>query len=398
MRKSEWSDNELKQLLKEMPKIKDHRDPRDIYQSLSIKANKRRRPVWVIPSIATAAAAVLMLLLLSPSVWQNIIQNTDKSSNSEVAIDNKRNDMSNAKKGEVNSFDTNPGTADNAGLAADKHSIMAIATPETAIYAEDIVDQEVITYLVPDQNAQILVPVSVIVPKENKTWLEMFQSNSEKLTEEQWGLSDYYPLNAKISMVDDQTINIDVPEGHFYGTGSANETSFMTIIQETLDRQEQFQKVTFSTNGNSGIMLGNYGEKTEINRSEMKQKHGYFLFTPNNSNLPFLVPSIEVYNDIETALSSMRNNNETFGLNSPLSFHFNVSSSGEDQLVIKVEDNGQLTDEPQNVYAIEAILLTAKEFGYSSVKFENASINQVGRFNLQNEIKVPIAPNKVILQ
>lgn len=401
MRKSEWSDNELEQLLKEMPKIKDHRDPRDIYQSLSIKAKKRRRPVWVVPSVATAAAAVLMLLLLSPSIWQNIVQNSDKSSKSEVAIEDSNKDMKRAAKkvdeGNVNSFDANPGI-NNAGLTTDHNSIMAVATPETAVYAEDVVDQEVVTYLVPDQNAQILVPVSVVVPKENKTWLEMFETNAVKLTEEQWGLSEYYPLNAKIEMVDDRTINIDVPEGHFYGNGSANETSFMRIIQETLNHQDQFQKVTFSTNGKKGIMLGNEGEKTEVNRSDIKEKHGYLLFTPNNSHLPFLVPSIEAYTDIATALSSMRNDNEIYGLKSPLSFNFNVNAGSENQLIITIEDNNQLTDEPQNIYAIESILMTAKEFGYSTVKFENASINQVGRFDLQNEIKVPIAPNKVSIQ
>ncbi|WP_442594621.1 negative regulator of sigma-X activity [Neobacillus sp. D3-1R] len=401
MRKSEWSDNELEQLLKEMPKIKDHRDPRDIYQSLSIKAKKRRRPVWVIPSIATAAAAVLMLLLISPNILQNIGQNSDKSSKSEVASQDNSKEMRQAKKvdeGQMNSLDANPGVDNNnTGFAAD-HSLMAIATPETAVYAEDVLDQEVITYLVPDQNAQLLVPVSVIVPKENKTWLDMFQANSEKLTEDQWGLSDYYPLNAKISIVDKQTINIDVPEDHYYGMGSANETSFLTIIQQTLNHQDQVQKVTFSTNGKPGIMLGNTGEKEELQRSEEKEKHGYFLFMPNTSNMPFLVPSIEEFNDIESALESMRTENEVYGLKSALSFDFEIIEKAGELLTIKIKDNSPLTDEPKNVYAIESILLTAKEFGFTSVKFENASIAQIGRFDLQNEIKVPIAPNKVSVQ
>jgi hypothetical protein len=390
MKKSEWSDHELEQLLQQMPKVKDHRDPRDIYQSLSLKAKKRKAPVWIVPSVASLAA-VLLLFILAPQVWQGNFQDSATRQESKEVTDDRSNKMELTK---INPED------DTKNEISNGNDISIMSAPDaTAIYEEDVMEQQVITYAIPDQNAQILVPVSVLVPMENHSWVELYQSQAEKLTEVQWGLSDYFPLNGTLSMVDEQTLNIDVPEDHVYGNGSANETIFISTLEEMLSRNENLQKVTFSTNGNPGIMFGNNGERFEVNKPETKKK-SYFIFNPNNQNLPFIVPGIEVFSDIRTALESMRIGNETYGLEPsiPTEFVFDINESSQEQLILTFTGKEQLTDESKYVYCIEAILLTAKEFGYKSVKFENSPIPQIGRFNMENEIRVPVAPNKVILQ
>lgn len=388
MKKSEWSDNELEQLLRQMPKVQDHRDPRDIYQSLSLKAKKRKAPVWIVPSVASVAA-VLLLFLLAPQVWQGNIQDKATEEKS-VAVEDR------SKNTEMAKVDPNK----DSGKASLSQDISIMATEfETAIYKEDIIDQEVITYMIPDQNAQILVPVSVLVPKENKSWAELYQTNSESLSEAQWGLSDFYPLNATLSMIDEKTMNVDVPEGHVYGSGSANEILFTSTMDEILFRHENLQKITFSTNGVPGIMLGNTGQLMELNKPTLK-KRAYFLFNPNNQNMPFIVPGIDTFTDIDTALESMRTENAINGFKPsiPSDFVYKVDASSSEQLILTFDTNVQLTNDAKNIYAIEAILLTAKEFGYEKVKFVNAPITQIGRFNLENEVNVPVAPNKVFLQ
>jgi hypothetical protein len=390
MKKSEWSDHELEQLLQQMPKVKDHRDPRDIYQSLSLKAKKRKAPVWIVPSVASLAA-VLLLFILVPQVWQGNFEDSATRQESKEVTDDRSNKMELTK---INPED------DTKNEISNGNDISIMSAPDaTAIYEEDVMEQQVITYAIPDQNAQILVPVSVLVPMENRSWVELYQSQSEKLTEVQWGLSDYFPLNGTLSMVDEQTLNIDVPEDHVYGNGSANETIFISTLEEMLSRNENLQKVTFSTNGNPGIMFGNNGERFEVNKPETKKK-SYFIFNPNNQNLPFIVPGIDVFSDIRTALESMRVGNETYGLEPsiPAEFVFDINESSQEQLILSFTGKEQFTDESKYVYCIEAILLTAKEFGYKSVKFENSPIPQIGRFNMENEIRVPVAPNKVILQ
>ncbi|MHC0036075.1 negative regulator of sigma-X activity [Pseudoneobacillus sp. C159] len=390
MKKSEWSDKELEELLRQMPKMKDHRDPRDIYQSLSLKAKKRKNKAWIVPSIASVAAA-LLLFILAPQVWQVVFQDSSEKQKSEinVAHEDAGEQFNMAKIAPDVKDNIEPKSGAEQGI-----SIMSTSF-ETALYEDELVDQDVITYTIPDQNAQLLVPVSIMVPKDGKSWLDHYLDYQGKLTEEQWGLTEYYPLNAKLTMVDDRTLNVDVKEGHRYLEGSASEVLFFDTMKGLLQNYN-LDKITFSTNGNPGIVGGNTGE-TQYLSKQNELKHSYFVFQPNNQNSPFIVPGIDTFTDIESALSSMKVGYEAYGLQPslPADFNFEIDSSLGDVLLIKVADGYPFTEEPKNIYAIEAILLTSKEFGYKAVKFENTNVQQIGRFNLQNEIKVPIAPNKV---
>jgi hypothetical protein len=396
LRKSEWNDSGVEEILREMPKIKDYRDPKVIYQSLSIKAKKPKQFVWFIPSLASATAAMLFFLII-PNMFNSLSDDKKINMKSEVAIE--ESDINLKMSEEVPENGITAINSDEANGNNIQYTFHTSKTYETAVYAEDLIDQTVITYFVPDKNAQILVPVSIIVPENGETWFELFKLNAEKLTEEQWGLSDYYPINARLSLSDNQTtMNVDVTEGHQYGKGSSNETSFERLLQLTMKNQNQIDIVSFSTNGKPGIMLGNYGEIKVLNTNDVKANHAYYLYQSNNSSLPFLVPSVRLYSDIESALGAMYLSEEDiYGLKPSLSFQFDIDTSSKHMLVLTLKGDIEITNEPHNIYAIEAILLTAKEFGFETVKFENISTPQLGRFNLQDELKVPIAPNKVIL-
>jgi hypothetical protein len=388
MKKSGWSDNELEELLRQMPKLKDHRDPRDIYQSLSLKARKRKQRAWIVPSIASAAAAIL-LFILAPQVWQLVIQDSSDEPKSEVNIAQEDDsEQFNMAKIAPNVEGTKESITGDMGIS------MTAMSVETAVYDDNLVEQEVITYSIPDQNAQILVPVSIIVPKDGKSWLDHYIEYQAHLTEEQWGLSEYYPLNATLTMVDEKTLNVDVNEGHSYMAGSTSEGQFLGTMQGLLQNYN-LDKITFSTNGKPGIEGGNTGRLETLPKENLKRS--YFVFQPNNQNAPFIVPGIETFTDIQSALSSMKVGNEGYGLQPslPADFNFEIDSSSEDVLMIRMADGYPFTEEAKNIHAIEAILLTAKEFGYKAVKFDNTSVIQIGSFNLQNEIKVPVAPNKV---
>ncbi|UOK56899.1 hypothetical protein MGI18_19400 [Bacillus sp. OVS6] len=46
---------------------------------------------------------------------------------------------------------------------------------------------------------------------------------------------------------------------------------------------------------------------------------------------------------------------------------------------------------------LEAILMTAKEFGYENVKFEGINVDRVGDMNVTEAVPVPFSPNPVEL-
>ncbi|MEH7107385.1 hypothetical protein [Bacillus sp. JJ1764] len=86
MKKSEWSDKELVELLRRMPEIKDYRHPHDIYRNLPIK--KRKIAAWIVPGIA-AAAALFLFFLLVPKFMNSNQYSMDQSSDEKSTVSQK---------------------------------------------------------------------------------------------------------------------------------------------------------------------------------------------------------------------------------------------------------------------------------------------------------------------
>ncbi|MDZ5471160.1 GerMN domain-containing protein (plasmid) [Bacillus sp. 31A1R] len=407
MKKSEWSDKQLEELLREMPKIEDHRDPRDIYQNVASKLKKRQQRTWVVPSIATVAAAALFLIL-SPNLM-NWEQSTDRSveslDQSNSAVEMKMVQNNEAKDSNIESIEEEELKDDAQGVSIQKddtESNKRVLTVEemrkTAVYEQDAEGNEVFTYAIPDQNAQLVVPVSVVVPKvEGKTKFTTFEEWMAKLSEQEWGLTDYYPLNASLQYDDEsKVLNIDVPKDHQYGIGSAEQTSFLKILNDTLYMMN-IEKVSLTTEGSPGIMFDNYGMKEEIT-VQPTSNHAYYFFYPNTEEeKPYLVPTNETFNSVEEALQKMKEPMEELGLTPSIPSDINfevIPSKSKDLLVIQLDSNSKLTDDSSTLYMIEAILLTAKDFNYQKVKIENSNLAQIGDFIFNEEWKVPVAPNK----
>ncbi|HLO10802.1 MAG TPA: hypothetical protein VK190_00950 [Pseudoneobacillus sp.] len=392
MKKSEWSDRELEELLMQMPKIKDHRNPRDIYQNLSLK--RRKTKSWLLPSLATAAALLLFFILV-PKLMDGAHSSSDKqaemtSFNTEIKdADQKKNSTFAMDKGE-------PSSKEKALSGTPKNEVMTTSTVKTAIYADDVGNGKVLTYWIPDPQGQILIPVSTVVAtSDNESWLTLYNENMANLKEEEWGLTDFYPLNVTMSVNSDHTtIQVDAPLNHQYGQGSTNETNFINVINKDISSNSDIKKVKFSTNGEPGIELGNFGNKQEIDINAIKN-HGYFFYYPTGSDVPFLTPSTTTYTDINKALDAMKTDQTELGLTGSLSPLLPISdvSITDKTLVLSFKGNTTLQNNQMTVSAFEALLLTAKDFGLEKVVVKDSPILQLGPFDLTKENQVPVAPN-----
>src|SRR5439155_1183265 len=96
--------------------------------------------------------------------------------------------------------------------------IIAILMTFTKIFLlkEEVGDGAVFTYWVPDTQAQILLPVSIIANQtRGQSWLTKYTDLMANLQEEEWGLSDFYPLNATLKLDKaTKTLMVDVPSNH----------------------------------------------------------------------------------------------------------------------------------------------------------------------------------------
>jgi hypothetical protein len=384
VKKSEWSDKQLEELLRQMPKIHDNRNPRDIYQNLSIK--KRKRPAWLIPGFA-AAAALLLFFLLVPKM-----------------LNGTQNSFDSAKQEESSSEAKMSQSDDHSSLLMKKEDSKSGSEPEmriteinkNALYDDEVGDGTVITYWIPDSQAQNLVPISIVVtPDNNKNWLTIFTESMELLNEEEWGLVDYYPLNAKFELDETKnTVIVDVPKNHPYGQGSTAEINFITTLKNNIASNSNVNKIMLKTDGQPGVELGNYGVLEEI-EVKPEGKHAYFFYKPDGMDTTYLVPSTDTYQDINAALEAMKTDQQEQALKASLipSFPIKDVTAKENKLIITLDENAAMENSQETVNSYEAILLTAKEFGIDTITIVNAPIQLLGPFDLTKEMKVPLAPN-----
>lgn len=391
MKKSEWSDKQLEELLRQMPKIKDDRNPRDIYQNISLK-NRRKSPVWLLPVAATAAALFLIILLV-PKLMIGTDFSLDK--NHEEKFSNvQENSIANDNASVL--MKKQEASQDKLEIAGTDPKKSMQGEGKTALYDYEVGNGKVVTYWIPDQMGQILVPITTIVSAdENQHWLQFFNQTMDKLVEEEWGLTDYYPLNATISIDSkDNSIVVDVPANHTYGQGSANENLFLDVLYNTITSNGNENKIWLKTNGQPGIDFGNHGKLDEIDTSK-KRNYTYFLYYPEGRVVPYIVPSSNLNHDIYAAVEAMKTDQPNFGLKASLgpAFPYKQVTVEDNKLMVTMSENAKMINDLPTLYSFEALLLTAKAFGIESITIVNPPITQLGPFDLTQETMVPIGAN-----
>jgi hypothetical protein len=390
VKKSEWSDKQLEELLRQMPKIQDDRNPRDIYLNLSIRKTKTKQ--WLLPGLATVAALLLFFILV-PKLMVGPQYSEDKASEKNSSTEQ---EMQTADNSTLSLKEEDAESKAKTFSGAEKVELL-----KNAIYDDEVGNGTALTYWIPDPQAQILVPVSTIVKDTNdKSWLTLFNKEMVNLKEHEWGLSEFYPLNATLKLDEkNNNVLVDVPPDHQYGQGSTTETNFINVLQKDITSNSDIRKIKFSTNGKPGIELGNFGSKEELD-IVIEKNHAFFFYYSEGNDIPYLVPSIETYKDIKTALEAMKKDQPQLGLKSSLlpSLPINDVSINGKTLHVTITNNSSLRDDQLTLNVYEALLLTAKEFGLEKVIINNSPLKNLGPFDLTKENKVPRAPNLRTIQ
>lgn len=388
------SDEQLEEWLREMPKLNDHRDPHDIYENISKKLEERPRKTWIIPSFATAAA-VLLVAILSFNLFDGASLNhsADKSLKEEAATEQNPS-LKKEESSVENEARLDVGNEENSTEMNDI-TFQVTEDSTTAVYAEDLGAMQVFTLAIPDSEGQNIIPVSLLVETTDLSdKLSQLEEVMASMDEEEWGLDDYYPLEADLA-VDEASgsLNVDVAADHPYQFGSGSQVIFENAIQQLLNSLQLNQAIFTTNKTEKGITLSN-DVLTSMTKTELKNRP-YYLFYSNE--IPYLVPYSDSYSTIEEAFEAMKTNIDTHKLKAPLLVdQINSVAINETNKSVDITLNKEINieDTPETSQSIEAILLTVKSFGYEKVKFNNTPIDYVGRFSLHEEIQVPIAANK----
>ena len=80
----------------------------------------------------------------------------------------------------------------------------------------------------------------------------------------------------------------------------------------------------------------------------------------------------------------------------PQRVHIERVDVRQDNVVIRFALDSQLDASPSTYWMVEAILLTAKEFGFRSVTFMGGNVKRIGPYIFGKKIAVPVGPNPIM--
>ncbi|MFY4775939.1 hypothetical protein [Metabacillus sp. RGM 3146] len=416
MKKSEWNEEGIEKLLGELPGITDKRPKSEIRQNVEMRMQQKSRKVWIGPLIASAAV-LLILFIVSPS-W--ISQLTGSQSSNEKSSSSSKgpekievSENSAAKKESVNSKKSLPETpvsdssktpvsdSSKAPQSDSENRAPAIAenketAPKQTAVAKTFVVPEsqknrAVVIALRDQNIENIIPVT-FEGSVNDSKPSQINQLLDHVNIEAMGFA---PPEIKGLEFQDQplnTVHVNVTDGRKI---SSEADSFLKDILEETFRWSGYKKIDLMTNGKEGIDFGPYGK---LNSLELKKemKKAYYLFQTETQHQKLLTPSRETYATINQAVEAMKtkeNNSQKSLLLKELPIK-ELKSAGH-ELIIYFSKHSQMEKSEQYVVMLEGLLLTAKEFGFETVRFKNLQAARIGRMDVTKPVAVPYSPNPI---
>ncbi|RPK11963.1 hypothetical protein EH5_02129 [Bacillus subtilis] len=353
-------------MLSQLPAVKDHRSPQDIYKRLTMAKRKNKPAVrWIGPACA-AAIAVYIAFIISPHFFDQA-QPQQKEASQENAVTK-----------------TEPEDSPKAASSLDQTSFVV---PEKE-------QNNYITVAVADADTSAIIPVSIQKTNADQTIQDMLFESSEL------GILDHaITIPSFIDEVEikekpkqkELSIRVHQPATAF---SVKDDTLLKKLLKESL-KWSPYEKVKFLSDQNeTGVRIGSYGTFTEISIPK-QSKRAYYLYKNKQGN--FLIPSEKTFDTVKEAINEMESSSQKD--TTPLIQAGTVQSVTKKQkhLYIRFSKDSEVEDSIASILMIEGLLLTAKEFGFTEVTFTETRTNKIGKYDVSDAIPVPAAPNPIFL-
>ena len=401
MKKSEWKDRDIEEIIRKLPKIKDDRTSQYIHARME-RQNKKSQASFkrFIPAVA-ALAAIFIMVLLAPTVLNQLTETSMEKSESSTADSSGSSEEKNEITPQKKETDIPPASSEDQKVAIMKdeqkeNSEVTVTEnlkePEKrlSLYEEDLKGKEFYSFGLVSPDA-VPIPVSIVdVPEED--WLTRHEQLAEKLPETDWGLEDYLPLDGKFTM-DNNKVVFTLDVDHPYSGSSAVEYAFYHSLQYSF-QHKGIEEIILKDPDGTVPQFSSAGEFSKVDLNE-EVHTAYYSYSPNGRDR-FLVPDNINRGDIKASMEAMKN--EETGLFQsviPKGINFNVTE-GEEWVTISFLNELDLDtfDEQTALEMIEGILLTSRSSGFEKAQFENVKQESWNGFNFGEPIETPISPNK----
>ncbi|WP_163537682.1 hypothetical protein [Gracilibacillus sp. YIM 98692] len=384
----------VEDMLQKLPKIEDKRSKHHVYQrvqeELHHQTTKRKKWKLWIPAAATACSIVLIFLIVR-------------------SIDFQTNDMASDETRSENSNDANH----NMAIQESERQADDTAEEEQAEFSTLDQDDEIRseTYHLEDEghpelfevytawkinNAPYFIPITIMDPSGGGEFDYFFQDLRRFIDIDENGLQDpqIRLLDFDIRLAESH-VNIHMDNQNYGTDNQLTAPMYQKIIslmfapygieQITLSGPHPFVEALSDNNGNMELDV------------QLMQNVAYKIYQYQVDSPTWLVPiSSENLNSLEDALTEMKTHEEvsTIQATIPLDADLNVEREGE---MVNIHiDSSSIQDNQQTINMVEAILMSAKSFGYEQVDFE-IGIQQAGKYDLSTPVEIPKQMNPIIL-
>lgn len=375
--KLDKNDEQIIKALKQLPKIEDQENKDELFQRISAHTfEKKQQKHYRFAPILTTLIVTALIITVIPLLTD--LGLTGKSLNDSAG---------NVVQESSQNFDLK--MYDDAEVNEAEISVMDHAVENYVL--QDIDDLTVIYGAVADDQVQTVIPITIITTGTDN--LNTHYNQLDKYLETiEWGVKDdlFEHVHVEID-IDNHKVFMSFSDEFSLGEGSANPAMFVNILT-AMFVPYQIEKVVFDKE----IDLGPIGNVSEL-PLQRKEKENYKMFQAGEHRQKFLVP-IKTEDDvtIEEAIQDMKNGQPSFNIypTIPEEAQFSFTSTGE-ELIISIQYDQILEDIQEATIMIEAILMTAKSFGYEQVTFKDMPVNQIGSYHFSESITVPEAINPI---
>lgn len=376
---------DLEQKLKEMPKIKGQQSKEILYNKIQHELNNtpksRQNRSWVIPSLALIAALSVVFIFIR-STNSTLFDNADQIESSEDSITSQELDISG---------DTSEKSVD---LAETKINI------ESMLYYKEFEQERTFVLAVADQNYQYAIPITLVDAAstgEPNGYYNRINSYVGDLVVGA-GIKTFPFENIVFEFIDNrEKLFMTVPNAYQFPHGSSNANMFQQML-DFMFTPYGISEINVQTELGGPLDLGPYGVIDEFSLREIKNQV-YKIYQYEDREKLLIPTSVNEIVSINEALTLMQlDEGKYIKAAIPKDASFNAKENGIDEIIISFSESNQFSNNQRTVSMIEAILITAKTFGYTSVVFDiPIDSDVVGEYRLQESIPVPDGVNPLVL-
>ncbi len=400
-------EKKLIEQLGQLPKVKDQQNKALLFEQINQKVKgetmmrKRKRVNWVVPSIATVAVVVLAFIMIQSGLFK---QNYSADQSTDLEIRTSEIGEVSDDSSELSAFEIEQ-TEDDDYEAMDSADFDYTVLGNRLVYYNDEYNLPIYTIGVQDLQAMYVIPISLVDTAATGIGYpnDVYNRISTFVDEDEFGVYEYPFDEIEFIFSEDlHEITMRVADDFVFPDSSTQMASFINIVN-FMFADYPATVLNLETETKDYIELGQIGTMESLELEPVKNL-AYKIYQYEDKER-LLIPiqqriSGESFFTIDEALLEMQYDQPDFNVTAsiPADVEYTVNPSDEDVVRITFEPNAKFGDNRETKEMIEAILMTAKSFGFIYVELHlDDHVTQVSQFDLTAPIRVPDAVNPILL-